>query len=106
MSKNLIQTKTKLTIKNSTTKNICKTCSTPEKFKTKNILKELVRRLHGGTRDVIKSGKSSRYLSTIKVQTEGSKIVDFNLYEGMFTCQKKLESRKTQGTETCIKCII
>ena len=85
---------------------MCKTCATPQKFKTKNILKEHVRRLHDGRRDVIKLGKSTRYLSKNKVQTEGSKRVGSTLCEDMFTCQQNLEEHKEleHGLNILFKC--
>ena len=59
--KNLIQTKTKHSTKKlKHKKSTCKIFATPEKFKTNKTLKEHIRKLHDGRRDVIKSDKSTR----------------------------------------------
>ena len=94
MSKNLGQTDSKLSTKHSDTKKICIICATHQKFKKKKILKEHITTLHDERRDVIKSGKSTRYMSKDRIQNQGSKRVGCTMCEQTFTSQQNQEEHK------------
>ena len=53
---------------NNPEENICKVCPIPQKFKTKQILYKHMRKKHEDRRDLIKSGKFTRYLTENEIQ--------------------------------------
>ena len=57
-------------------------------------MKEQIRKLHDGRRDVIKSGKSTRYLSNDKVKIQVYKSVACTMCEETITCQQNLQEHK------------
>ena len=60
--------------------------ATPQKINTKKMLKEYIKKFHGGNRDVINYVNSTIYISNYKVQTQGSKRVGCTMCEELFTC--------------------
>ena len=55
---------------------------------------QYIGKFHDGKRYIIKLGKSTRYLSTYEVETQGSKRVDCHMCDEIFTCQQNLEEHK------------
>lgn len=53
--------------------NICKVCPIPQKFNSKQILKRHMTKMHLGRKDLIKSGKFTRYLTENEIRNQESK---------------------------------
>ena len=73
---------------------ICKVCSPPIKFSTKQSLDRHMGRRHNYRRDLIKFGSSLRILSEEEVLSQASKKVECQVCKEQFSCKQYLDDHQ------------